>query len=157
MNGSTCCAGTGPVQKISGSASCPFVLLGIDVELLRLLHDRTLDRLPRRAVDAAQDDVHSIVTHEFLRLLGRDAVVGLAVLENQLERSAQQATCGVDVLYDHPGGVRASGPQWSQRACLVHDDADLDGDALRGLLPGVHGMLSSKDNVIDAVVESAAF
>ncbi len=127
----------------------PFVLLRVDVERLRLLHDGPLDRLPRRTVDAAQDDVHAIVAHEFLGLRARDAVVGLAVFENQLQRSAKQPARRVDVLHDHPGRVRAGDAQRSQRPRLVHDDADFDRAALHSVLLAGHDVLSSETEVVD--------
>ena len=129
MNGSTCCAGTGPVQKISGSALLPLVLLGVDVERLALDDGRALDGLPRRAVDAAEDDVDVVLLDELRRLGFRDGVVGRAVLEEQLERAAQQAALGVDVV-DRPSWRRW---RWRaherERAGLVGDDSHLDGIA----------------------------
>ena len=67
----------------------PLVLLGVDVERLALDDGRALDRLPRGAVDAAEDDVDLIVLDELRRLGGCDGVVGRAVLETQLAAAAR--------------------------------------------------------------------
>ena len=127
MNGSTCCAGTGPVQKIERIGLLPLVLLRVDVERLALHHDRALDRLPRGAVDAAEDDVDLVLLDELPRDLGRDLVVGGAVLEMQLEGAAEQPALRVDVADDHPGDVGVREPDDRERARLVGDDSHLDG------------------------------
>ena len=67
----------------------------------------------------------------FLRL-GRDGVVGRAVLEVQLEVPAEQAALGVDVADDHPGDVGVREPDERERARLVGDDSHLDGIAAGG-------------------------
>ena len=64
MSGSICCAGTGPVQKMSGSALLALVLLRIDVERLALDDRRAFDGLAHRAVDAAEDDIDPILLDE---------------------------------------------------------------------------------------------
>ena len=64
---------------------------------------------------------------ELRRLLGRDGVVGGAVLEEQLERAAEQAALRVDVVDDHAGDVGVGDADERERAGLVRDHAHLDG------------------------------
>jgi hypothetical protein len=130
MNGSTCCAGTGPVQKISGFL--PFVLLGVDVERLALDHGRALDGLSGGAVDAAEDDVDVIALDQLRGLRRRDGVIGRAVLEVELEVAAEQAALGVDVADDHSRHVGVGEPDHGERARLVGDHSHLDGIVGRG-------------------------
>ncbi len=106
------------------------VLLRVDVERLALDHGRALDGLPRRAVDAAEDDVDLVLLDELRRALGRRSVVRGAVLEMQLEPAPQEAALGVDVADDHPGHVRVGAPDDRERAGLVGDDPHLDGIAV---------------------------
>src|SRR5581483_8218573 len=98
---------------------------------LGLGDDRALDRLPRGAVDAAEDDVDVILLDELPRDLGRDLVVGGAVFEAELERTAEQPALRVDVADDHPGDVGVSEPHDRERARLVGNDSHLDGIAGR--------------------------
>ena len=54
-------------------------------------------------------------------------VVGGAVFDEQLERAAEQAAAGVDVVDDHLGDVRVGDAHERERAGLIGDHADLDG------------------------------
>ena len=114
------------MQKISGSDSCPFVLLRVDVERLTLDDGRTFDRLSRRAVDAADDDVDLITSDELGRLGGGHGVVGRAVLEQEDYGPPEQAALGVELVDHHPGHVRVREPDERQRARLIGDHSDLD-------------------------------
>jgi hypothetical protein len=105
----------------------PLVLLGVDVERAALHDGRGLDRLPRRAEDAAENDVDLILLDQLPGHRGRHGVVGRAVLEMELERPAEQPALRVDVADDHADDVRIGLPDDRQRACLIGDDADLDG------------------------------
>jgi hypothetical protein len=93
-------------------------------------HDRALDRLPRRAVDAAEDDVDPVLLDELRRDGGCDLVVGRAVLEVQLEPAPEQAALRVDVADDHPRDVGVREADDRERAGLVGDDAHLDGTSV---------------------------
>src|SRR4051812_43208962 len=104
----------------------PLVLLGVEVERLALDHGRGLDRLPRRAEDAAEDHVHAILLDELPGLLLRDGVVRRAVLDGQLELAPEQAALGVDVADDHPGDVGHGEPDDRERSGLVRDDSNPD-------------------------------
>src|SRR5207248_10160646 len=102
------------------------VLLRIDVELLALHHSRTLDRLPHRAVDATDDHIDVILLNELRCLDLPDAICGFAVLEVQLDLSAQQTTRGIDVVDHHPRHVRVGDTHERKGTRLVCDHADLD-------------------------------
>ena len=116
--------GAGAEEERIGFLS--FILLGIDVERAALDDDRLLDGLPRRAVDAAEDDIDAVVLHELRGAGGRDDVVRLAVLEAQLDVPPEQATLGVEIADDHPGHVGIGEPHDRERARLIRDDSHLD-------------------------------
>ena len=87
-------------------ALLPLVLLGVDVERVALLHRRAFDGLAGRAVDAAEHDVDPILFDELGgRGFGR-LVLGRAVLDEQLDRAAEQSARGVDVV-DRPSWRRS--------------------------------------------------
>src|SRR3954470_4818979 len=120
----------------------PLVLLGIDVQRPALHDRRSLDGLPRRAVDATEDDVDVVFLDELRRTGGSDVVVGRAVLEVQLHLPAQEPAPGVDVADDHPRDVGVRDADERQRSGLICDEAHLDGVAghgssLRGGRPAV--------------------
>jgi hypothetical protein len=50
------------------------------------------------------------VPDELGRLFGRDGVVRRAVLEVELEGTAEQSALVVDVVDDHPGDIRVGKP-----------------------------------------------
>ena len=100
------------------------VLLGVQVERLRLVDDRALDGLAGRAVDAAHDDVDA---HSLDELGGPglgDLVVGRAVLDEQLDRPAEEPARGVDVVDHHAGDVGVGDPHEGERTGLVGDQPD---------------------------------
>ena len=85
ISGSTCWAGTGPVQKISGSHSWPSYCSG---QMYSVRPRSTTGRLMAwrvERVDAAEYDVYVLLLDESGGgFLGR-AVVGRAVLQHQLD------------------------------------------------------------------------
>ena len=105
----------------------PLVLLGVDVEGLAFDDRRALDRLARRAVDAAEDDIDPVLLDELPRRCRGQLVVRPAVLDDQLDVPAEQPALGVDVADDHPGDVGVRGSDEREGAGLVRDDSDLDG------------------------------
>ncbi len=108
----------------------PLVLLGVDVERLALDDDRLLDRLPRRAVDAAEDDVDLVVLDE-LPALAAATASSVALSSRYRSRCRpEQAAPGVDVADDHAGDVGVGDAHERERARLVCDDPDLDRIAL---------------------------
>src|SRR5438445_13702716 len=64
-----------------GSHSCPLVLFWVDVELLAIHDSRTLDRLPRRAVDPTEDHVDVIFGGIYSST--RQAIKGPAVVNGK--------------------------------------------------------------------------
>ena len=112
----------------------PLVLLGVDVERLPLVDGRPLDGLPRRAVDAAHEDVDPVFPHELLGLLGRDGVVGRAVLETELEPAPQQPAVGVEVGDDHSRHVGVGHSDERERARQIGDHSYVDRCCLHGVL-----------------------
>ena len=67
------------------------VLLRVDVERLALIDRRALDGLAGGAVDAAEDDVDALLFDELGGCGFGSAVVGRAVLDEQLDGMAEQA------------------------------------------------------------------
>src|SRR5262249_54378957 len=102
------------------------VLLRVEVQRLPLDDDRLLDRLPRRAEDAAEDGRDAIALDELLSPGRGDVVVGGAVLEHELDLPPEQPAPGIDVAADHAGDVGVGEPDERERPGLVGDDADLD-------------------------------
>jgi hypothetical protein len=112
-------------------ALLPLVLLRVDVERLALHDGGALDRLPRGAVDAAEDHIDPVLPDELGGLGGRDTVRRGTVLEDQIEPSPQQPALGVDLVDHHPGHVRIGDADERQGPRLVSDHAHLDGLARR--------------------------
>ena len=104
----------------------PFVLLRIDVERLALNDRRSLDGLPGRAEDAAQQHVDAVVLDELRGARRRLRVVGCAVLDNEVHATAEQPAGGVDLVHDERGDVGLAGAHDRQGTGLVGDHADLD-------------------------------
>ena len=99
------------------------VLLGVQVELARLVDDRALDGLAGRAVDAADHDI-DVGVDEPLGSDARDVVVGGAVLDEQLHGASEDAAACVDVVDDHSCDVDVGEAHERQGAGLIGDDAD---------------------------------
>jgi hypothetical protein len=116
--------GTGAEEKWIGLLT--LVLLRIDVERPALDDDRLFYGLPRRAVDAAEDDIDAVVLDQFGCAGGSDEVVRFAVLEAQLNVPPEQAALGVEIADDHPGHVGIGEPHDRERTRLVRDDSHLD-------------------------------
>ncbi len=109
----------------------PLVLLGVDVERLALDDGRALDRLPRGAEDAAEDDVDAIVLTSFLAAAAAMAS-SVAPSSTWSSRPPEKAAIGVDVADDHRGHVRVREPDKREPAGLVRDDSHLDGTTWPG-------------------------
>ena len=121
-------------------ALLPLVLLRVDVELPGAVHDRSLDGLSGRAVDAPDDDI-DLALDEPGRGSFRHGVIGCAVLDEQLDRPAEQATARVDVVDHHLGEVDVGDTHERERAGLVGDETEpgraIDRGGHRGHAPYV--------------------
>ena len=104
----------------------PLVLLGVDVERLALHHRRPLDRLPGRAEDAAQEHVDVVILDELGRGRRRPRVVGGAVLDDQLDATAEQPAGRIDFVHHQRRDVGLGAAHDGEGARLVGDHADLD-------------------------------
>ena len=103
------------------------VLLGVDVERLALVDGRALDRLPGRAVDAAEDDVDVDPAPRACAALAAATLSSVALSSTiQLDRPAEQAARGVDVVDHHLGDVGVGDAHERERAGLVGDQAHPD-------------------------------
>ena len=98
------------------------VLLRVDVERLGLVDHRSLDGLSRGAVDAAHDDVDGRPLDELRRGGFRHAVVGGAVLDEQLDGTTEEAAACVDVIDHHLGDVDVGDSHERQGAGLIGDE-----------------------------------
>ena len=104
-----------------------FVLLRVDVKRPALHHRRLLDGLARGTVDAAEDDVDSVLLDQLGRRSRRCSVVGGSVLEVQLQLPPQQPALGVDVVDDHPRDVGVGQADERERTGLLRNDSHFDG------------------------------
>ena len=107
-----------------GVAFLALVLLGVDVELLALIDDGSLDGLPGGAVDAPDDDVDLQLVDELRGGGSRNAVIGGAVLDEQLDGTTEQAAGCVDVVDDHLGDVGIGDTHEREGTGLIGDHAD---------------------------------
>ena len=89
------------------------------------------DRLARRRGDAAVDDVDLVVARELLRVLGVERDVGLGVVLDDLDLSAEQAAGGVDLLGRQRRRQHHRLAVGVEVAGVVEDRAELDRRALR--------------------------
>jgi hypothetical protein len=103
------------------------VLLRVDVEGLAIHHGGTLDGLPRRAVDAAEEHIDVVLLDELGGLCFGFAVDSRAVLEVQLHAAPQQAARRVDVVDHHLGDVGIGDAHEGDWTRLVCDHSHLDG------------------------------
>ena len=97
----------------------PLVLLGVDVEGLALDDRRALDRLPRRAVDAAEDDVDPVLLDELPRAAA--AISSSVPLSSTISSTCRPSSPPLALM--SPTTIRAtlvfaaptneSGPVWS--------------------------------------------
>src|SRR5439155_27138134 len=78
-------------------AVAALVVRRVDVDLLLLGGDRA-DRIPHRAGDRADDDVHLVALDQLSRLLDADLRIGLVILDEELQFAALDATAIVDLL-----------------------------------------------------------
>ena len=100
------------------------VLLGVQVQRLRLVDHRSLDGLARRAVDPADHHVDADPLDELRGPGLGDLVVGRAVLDEQLDRTAEEPARGIDVVDHHSGDVGVGDPHEGERSGLVGDQPD---------------------------------
>ena len=108
----------------------PLVLLGVDVERLALDDGRALDGLPRRAVDAAEDDVDAVLLDQLRRRWPRRRR-----RRSRCPRGTARACrpSRPPLALMSPMTIRATlalaSPDERERAGLVRDDSHLDGVA----------------------------
>ena len=95
------------------------VLLRVDVQRVALLDRRALDGLASGAVDAAEDDVDLLLLDELGGGGFRRSVFRRAVLDEQLDRMAEEAALRVDVIDHHLGDVRVGDAH--ERECAPFD------------------------------------
>ena len=103
------------------------VLLRVDVKLLALHDSRTLDSLPRGAVNATEDHIDLILLDELGSFGLRNTICSCTVLKVQIDLSPQQATVCIDVINHHLGHVRIGDAHERECTRLVRDYAHLDG------------------------------
>ena len=102
------------------------VELRIDVERLAACHDRIFDRVAHRGGDAAEHHVDLVALDQLADIADGDRFVGGGVLDKELERPAEQAAGGVDLLDDHLGDIGVGVAGIGDRSGQVGGDADLD-------------------------------
>src|SRR5439155_11704115 len=103
------------------------VLLWVNVKLLAIHYSRTLDSLPRGAINATEDHVDSILLDELGCFGFRYAIGSCTVLEVQLDLPPQQATLGIDVVDHHRGHICIGDTHEREWTRLVRDYSHLDG------------------------------
>ena len=103
------------------------VLLGVDVKLLALHYSRTLDSLPRGAINATEDHIDLILLDELGGFGFRHAICSCTVLKVQIDLPPQQATLCIDVINHHLGHVCVGDTHEREWTRLVRDYSYLDG------------------------------
>jgi len=103
------------------------VLLWVNVKLLAIHYSRTLDSLPRGAINATEDHIDLILLDELSSFGFRYTICSCTVLEVQIYLSPQQATLCIDVLNHHLGHVCIGDTHERECTRLVGDYAHLDG------------------------------